>query len=211
MSSQSSSSASNLSSPRSPRRSTAGSFDSNGGGFMFATKKKRTHPQLRQSASFGGVIPSGASMSAPQSPMNARGQDMREFSKSRSGGSTDYSSTGGSRRASQPVTSIGFLRTGEAFRKYRHGRGKDRTIWCSETCVFWGTSSMKVKGSIQIKDIEDIVDGCQGATIQDFAFTIYTKSRTLELQASSKYLKAQWIKGIIQLLRNVQRANRNVY
>lgn len=70
---------------------------------------------------------------------------------------------------------IFYICVGEAFRKYRHGRGKDRTIWCSETCVFWGTSSMKVKGSIQIKDIEDIVDGAWDMVI----FRRLTVSRLL--------------------------------
>ena len=55
------------------QRPTGGSFDATNaaGGVFFATKGPP--PQLRHSASFGGVLPGGGvTMSAPQSPMNAR-------------------------------------------------------------------------------------------------------------------------------------------
>lgn len=91
------------------------------------------------------------------------------------------------------------LLRGEKFVKYKHGRPKKRTIWVPVELdrIYWGSNDkLKAKGFIEIKEIEDIIDGCRGASKQGLAFSIVTPNRTLELEAYSTNMKKNWISAI---------------
>jgi len=90
---------------------------------------------------------------------------------------------------------INMLITGDKFQKYKHGKGKSRDIWCTPYLdhVVWGEhENENIKGFLRAADISEVKQGI-GKTKAHFS--LVTQHRTLELEAKSPELAAEWVKA----------------
>ncbi|MES1910130.1 MAG: hypothetical protein MHM6MM_002784 [Cercozoa sp. M6MM] len=99
------------------------------------------------------------------------------------------------------------LIAGTKFKKYKHGKGKTRFVWISDTLdrICWGEKrdEAHIRNSIDIDLITGVQDGCVGPKVSDqiFALTITTSGdRNLELLARNERTKRLWCDGIRQLV-----------
>jgi len=102
---------------------------------------------------------------------------------------------------------------GNEFMKYgRRGKPHKKTIWMNEnhTSILWKTDGKKKSKSIQVSDIQEIVEGCSTRVFQRYSkqwkyismncFSIKTKKRTLDLHTTNLELKKDWVILLQQLL-----------
>jgi hypothetical protein len=87
------------------------------------------------------------------------------------------------------------LITGDKFQKYKHGKGKARDIWCTPYLdhVLWGAHENEyIKGFLRAADISEVNQGFGKSKCH---FFLVTQQRTLELEAKSPEIAAEWVKA----------------
>jgi hypothetical protein len=96
---------------------------------------------------------------------------------------------------------------GQVFMKYKHGRSRRRNIWSPPEMdrIYWGSDDKTLaKGFILIEDITSVSEGCRGAKKPNYAFTIHTSERDLELEAPNVSVKTRWMEAVRFLIKVIQ-------
>ncbi|CAD8101414.1 unnamed protein product [Paramecium sonneborni] len=108
-----------------------------------------------------------------------------------------------------------YVKAGEIFVKHhKFGAEKIRLIYILDGMLYWtkpdDLSKLKPKGKINLEDILQIENGLKKAKkLKDFdrsinCFSIITKERTLELEASNIQIKNLWTNIINNILKKQQ-------
>ncbi|CAD8093960.1 unnamed protein product [Paramecium sonneborni] len=108
-----------------------------------------------------------------------------------------------------------YTKAGEVFVKHhKYGVEKIRLVYIQDDILYWtkpdDINKLKPKGKIKLEDILQIENGLKKAKkLKDLdrssnCFSIITKERTLELEASNIQIKNIWTNIINNILKNQQ-------
>lgn len=95
------------------------------------------------------------------------------------------------------------LKNGAVFSKFKYAKGQKRAIWCPSSLerILWGDEKKKkVKGYIMVCDLTAVREGCEGSKKPEFAITLVSATRLLELEAPDKQTKEKWMEALKWLI-----------